>query len=260
MFNIANILERFNQFAYSYEKGESEENIRALELKRKHSFRVFRNARFIVQKENVSDIQKELAEVIAILHDVGRFEQFKRTGKYIDTSEVNHGTIGANMLAGGLLEYFIPEIRTFDSIIITAVRLHNVLELPNDLDETERFQCEVVRDADKIDIFYLCTLEEETNILYARSKEPETYMLNPNIVLELKRRKTVDLKLVRNSIDLFALRIGFLNQFNFQRTLEYIDENHYIDKMFDVFQKKTEGYSQNDIEWLRQYASEVMNS
>lgn len=260
MFNINGLLKKFNQFVYDYEKEESKENINALELKRKHTIRVWKAAKFIVQKEDVSLEQKELAEVIAILHDVGRFEQFKAIGRYIDAKNFNHAEVGADMLQEGLIEYFVPETRKFDAIIIKAVRLHNVLNLPDDLEGMEAFQCELIRDADRLDIFYSCTREEQFDIVFARKRDTTIKSLNPEIISMLMKRKPVDVRLVRNSIDLLALRIALLNQFKFKEGLAYIRQEGYIDKMFELFQKKTEGFSQKELDWLKQYASNILNS
>lgn len=260
MFNISELLKRFNQFVYDYEKGQSKENIKAIELKRKHTLRVWKAAKFIVQKEDVSSNQKELAEVIAILHDVGRFEQFKTIGRYIDAKNFNHAEVGADMLQQGLIEYFVPETRDFDKIIIKAVRLHNVLNLPEELEGIEAFQCELVRDADRLDLLYSCTCEEQFYIVFARKRDATIKSLNPEIVSLLEQRKPVDVKLVRNSIDLLALRISLLNQFKFKEGLAYIRKEGYIDKMFELFQKKTEGFSKEELDWLKQYASKVLDS
>lgn len=259
MIDINGVLERFNKFVYSYENNESKENINALELKRKHTIRVWKASKFIVQKENISNEQKEISEIIAILHDIGRFEQFKRTGRYIDKERFNHAKVGANMLEKGLIEYFLPETRKFDKIIIKAIKMHNVLDLPSELEGAEAFQCELIRDADRIDIFYSCTCEEQFDIVFARKRESIIKDLNPEIILAMKKRKPVNLDLVRNSIDMLALRIALLSQFKFKEGLIYIKQKGYLDKMFSLFKKKTEGFSKDDIDWLKQYASKILD-
>ena len=40
----------------------------------------------------------ELAELIGLLHDIGRFEQIKRYNTFIDKNSINHGQLGVKIL------------------------------------------------------------------------------------------------------------------------------------------------------------------
>jgi putative nucleotidyltransferase with HDIG domain len=138
---------RFVRMAGEYAErlGERREHII---LKRDHSLRVHALAAKIVARESIAPSAPYLAA--ALVHDIGRFSQFERFGTYRDDQSVDHGEEGADFLrAGDFLSAFEPQVR---DCIILAVRLHNKREVPLDMDPLSRALCNVVRDADKLDI------------------------------------------------------------------------------------------------------------
>jgi hypothetical protein len=117
-------------------------------LKRDHSLRVHALAVKIVAGEGLVPETPYLAA--SLVHDIGRFEQFERFGTYRDAASVDHGDLGATVLGkSDLLEELDVSER---ECVIEAVRLHNKRELPDGLDPLVRSVCDVVRDADKLDI------------------------------------------------------------------------------------------------------------
>lgn len=130
---------------YAGRLGERREHI---VLKRDHSLRVYALATKIVAGERLSPSRLYLAA--ALLHDIGRFSQFERFGTYRDDESVDHGDEGADFLrASDFLEAFAASEK---DCIVNAVRQHNKRVLCADLDPLARSVCELVRDADKLDI------------------------------------------------------------------------------------------------------------
>lgn len=130
---------------YAERLGERREHI---VLKRDHSLRVHALAARIVAGEGLNPPLPHLAA--ALLHDIGRFPQYERFGTYRDDESVDHGEEGAAFLqAGDFLGSFEGRER---DCIVQAVRMHNKREIPEGMDPLARSFCEVVRDADKLDI------------------------------------------------------------------------------------------------------------
>ncbi len=130
---------------YAARVGERREHII---LKRDHSLRVHALATKIVAGENPPHAR--LCLIAALLHDIGRFSQFERFGTYRDDQSVDHGDEGALVLEhGDQLRALGPDER---ARVVDTVRLHNKRELPAGLDPSTRSMCDVVRDADKLDI------------------------------------------------------------------------------------------------------------
>lgn len=117
-------------------------------LKRNHSLRVHALAVRITGREQMTERSAYLAA--ALLHDVGRFAQYEQYGTYRDDQSVDHGNLSAEVLEhSDFLDDFDPAMRAH---IIDAVRLHNKRLLPEGLDSRTLSLCNLVRDADKLDI------------------------------------------------------------------------------------------------------------
>ena len=98
---------------------------------------------------NIRDDLRPVAEVAAILHDVGRFPQLVQSSSFDDRTGYNHAEEGEKRLrTATVLEPFEPEFR---ELVLTAVRCHNLGVLPEDLSDDERLVLEILRDADKLD-------------------------------------------------------------------------------------------------------------
>ena len=167
---VNNVLSEFIRFCDEYmSPDQSVENLKAYRLKRDHTLRVYEAASKIVELQNIDDETKLITLLASILHDVGRFEQWRKTHSYSDVAEPKHPEIGARLLESGIIKKFIPETRKYDEIIILAVREHGSLELPEGMTEQELLVCKLVRDADRMDIFYQCTIERDFPILYSQA-------------------------------------------------------------------------------------------
>ncbi len=121
-----------------------------------HTLRVAENCERIAASLGMNDEDVTFAWFLGLLHDIGRFEQVRRYGTFIDSVSVDHAEFGADLLFHErLIDSFpaenLPEKEL--RLLETAIRLHNKLTLPENLDERTRRFCEIIRDADKADIF-----------------------------------------------------------------------------------------------------------
>ena len=125
-----------------------------------HTLRVAANCERIAASLRVGDEDVAFAWLLGLLHDIGRFEQVCRYGTFVDSVSVDHAEFGADLLfRDGLIHEFPVQGLATDrlNLLETAIRLHNKLTLPEDLDETARCFCDLIRDADKADIFRVVT-------------------------------------------------------------------------------------------------------
>lgn len=121
-----------------------------------HTLRVSDNCERISQSLCLETELVDLAWFIGLLHDIGRFEQVRRYQTFIDSVSVDHAEFGADLLfKENLIREFPIKDLTAEllGILETAIRLHNKLDLPEELDERTRLLCNIIRDADKADIF-----------------------------------------------------------------------------------------------------------
>ena len=150
-------------------------------LKYKHTGKVAENCERIAKSLNLSEQDIDLAWEIGMLHDIGRFEQLRRFDTFIDTESIDHAEFGADLLfKDGLIEKFDDEKENYE-LLEKAVRLHSLYRLPDDLSERELLFCQVIRDADKIDI-YRANYETGLHVIYHVTKEE---LLNSEITPEV---------------------------------------------------------------------------
>ena len=121
------------------------------QLKWRHTAAVVANAQQIMAAEAWSAAREALGWAAALLHDVGRFQQFRDYGTFRDHASVDHALLGCRIIVEHkLLDGVAPDEA---GLVIAAVRLHNVKELPPLGDRPLAPLATLVRDADKLDIF-----------------------------------------------------------------------------------------------------------
>ena len=69
-----------------------------IKMKIEHIERVSQIAKQIATEQNLSEEDIELAELIGLLHDIGRFEQIRIYHTFKDKDSINHGEYGAKIL------------------------------------------------------------------------------------------------------------------------------------------------------------------
>ncbi|MCR5507322.1 MAG: HD domain-containing protein [Lachnospiraceae bacterium] len=121
-----------------------------------HTMNVTENADRIAGSIGLDGYERDLAWLLGLLHDFGRFEQVKRYGTFIDHQSTDHAELGADILfKDGKIELFdaCGLLDEDHDLLETAIRQHNKLEFPTGQDERTRAFENIIRDADKADIF-----------------------------------------------------------------------------------------------------------
>ena len=150
-------------------------------LKYKHTGKVAENCERIAKSLNLSEQDIDLAWEIGMLHDIGRFEQLRRFDTFIDTESIDHAEFGGDLLfKDGLIQQFDDEKENYE-LLEKSIRLHSLYRLPDNLSERELLFCQVIRDADKIDI-YRANYETGLHVIYHATKEE---LLNSEITPEV---------------------------------------------------------------------------
>ena len=170
MKDITKAKKAFKEFLERY---KTDEDVLGFELKIVHTYHVVDNARLIAEKLKLSEEDIKLAELIALLHDVGRFEEITYL-KQFDNATFNHAEHGVKMLfEQGLIREFIKE-NTYDEIIKVAIANHNRLAIEDGLDERTLLHAKIIRDADKLDNFRVKKEEKIEAIFPGRVKDKTT--------------------------------------------------------------------------------------
>lgn len=142
-----------------------------MRLKIAHTFKVYANAAIITEEEGLEPDLKRAALLAALYHDVARFEQYLEFGTFQDAHSFDHGQRGKEIL---LLEKRLGGEQTeIAELVLHAVGAHNRKDLPDSLDAHQILVCNLVRDADKLDILRIMDAH--------LAKKP----YNPTVVLSL---------------------------------------------------------------------------
>jgi putative nucleotidyltransferase with HDIG domain len=141
------IISVFENYVKDYDQDDAR-----IKLKIEHTYRVAKLCVQIAESLNLTEEDIELSWLIGMLHDIGRFEQLENYGTFIDAKSINHAQYGADILFEKQLIREFIEGSSYDDIIQAAIWYHNVYKLPDNLDERTKLFCNLIRDADKIDI------------------------------------------------------------------------------------------------------------
>lgn len=119
-------------------------------LKIVHTYGVVDCSEEIARRMGLGEEDIFLAKIIALLHDIGRFEQLKLYDSF-EPGIFDHAQYGADILfREGRIREFLPET-TWDETIETAIRYHSAFQLPKISDSRTLLHAELIRDADKLD-------------------------------------------------------------------------------------------------------------
>ena len=98
-------------------------------LKIVHTYGVVDCSEEIARRMGLGEEDIFLAKIIALLHDIGRFEQLKLYDSF-EPGIFDHAQYGADILfREGRIREFLPET-TWDETIETAIRYHSAFQLP----------------------------------------------------------------------------------------------------------------------------------
>src|SRR6185369_2428225 len=71
---------------------------RNIVLKEEHTYAVCANMDRLTRSLQLEGHERRLAAAVALFHDVGRFEQYRRFGTFRDADSVNHAHLGVRVL------------------------------------------------------------------------------------------------------------------------------------------------------------------
>lgn len=194
----------------------TDDRIRAhFDLKVWHTFRVVRNITEISRNERFPDPVTELARVIGLLHDIGRFRQFLNYGTFDDSISVNHAELAVQVIEQeGIFAYFGD--READ-VIRRAILQHNIPAVTDTGDPEVALHARLIRDADKSDIWKIAA---ETDVMYTldAQKQDGNYTIPYAIVKCYRLNQIVRVGTATCLNDYHLLRLAWIFDMNFAST------------------------------------------
>lgn len=204
-------------------------------LKIKHTYEVMNYAAMIAEDLQLNKEQKDLASLIALLHDIGRFEQVRQYHTFIDADSINHAALGVTVLEKDqLIREFVKE--GYDDIIFQAILNHNRYQIESGLSQEALLQAKIIRDADKTDILRVNN-ENSCETLFMCSKEEMcASLISEEVLQDFMAHHSILSSKRKTPADILISHIALIYDFNFPTGLSIINEKGWIHQMLHRFE------------------------
>ena len=232
----------------------------SIALKVRHTYEVVRKSEYIATGLNLDKENIELAKIIAILHDIGRFEQIKIYKEFND-KKIEHAEFGIKVLfEDNLIRKFVED-KKYDEIISKAIYNHNKFKIEDNLSDVELLHCKLVRDADKLDNFRVKQEDKMKNIFpkIYNEKTINYENISTKVYEDFMRHKCIKLDDRKTIVDYWVCVIAFIFDLNFDISLQYVKEKNYINTLIDRIQYNNSDTKQK-MEDIRKCAKEYINN
>jgi hypothetical protein len=212
------------------------------QLKLEHSIRVAADARAIAEKSDWDEDEINLAEAIGLLHDTARFPQFEQYKTFSDANSIDHGDLGFQTLEKeNLLAELKDEPR---ALILHSVQYHNKKDLPRTLTAHEEKHLRLIRDADRMDIFFVCwdalasgsVHDNPALMMGVDFTGPPT----ESVLDQFDRGEAIDYKHIKTMADRFVLQLSWMHDLSYDASKRLVLERGVLDKFIDVLPVKTD--------------------
>jgi putative nucleotidyltransferase with HDIG domain len=194
-------------------------------VKQKHTFNVCDNILAIGSRLGLDPQQLLIAEIIALFHDIGRFEQYNQYQTFSDFDSVNHSELGIEIIKERNFLKMLP-IKT-KQLVLDAIFNHNTPKVPENLNSDLALYSKLIRDADKLDIFrVLREYDMQENPL--QKNNFNDYKIPDVILNAFNRRNTVLLTPGMSQCDFHLFRVSWIFDINFHPTFQMLDQQNHL--------------------------------
>lgn len=328
--NRKNVINTFAEYVRNYDPSDEK-----IKLKIDHTYRVAGLCQRIAESLGLSEPDVDIAWLLGMLHDIGRFEQIRRFGTFNDVQSVDHAEFGADLLfKEGLIRKFAEgyyeecelassgneeagqaysrqkdcqkgklnsrqgncllaqsdnqsdycqeerKIKEFlvnndattvdDEQIIKnnehhnkdtgllemAIRQHNKYRVKEDLTERQRMFCDILRDADKVDIFKV-NADIPMEIIYdVTTEELKNGVITKEVLESFYKKETVLKSVRRSAVDHIVGHISLLFELVYKESYRQAKEQGYVYKLLDFKSDVPEVNAEFDD--MRKYVDEFL--
>lgn len=209
------------------------DGLRNILLKVEHTRKVCEVMEILAAGERLSAEEGCIAGATALLHDAGRFPQYRRWRTFRDSDSDNHARLSLEVVREqGVLEGLAADERL---LIEEAVRFHNLLQPPERVQSPTRLFIRLIRDADKLDIWRVfldeCALPPEERASAVTLGLPDLAEFSPPCLAALAEKRIVHLEDCRSLNDFKLLLISWTLDLGFASSYRLLLERGYIPRL-----------------------------
>lgn len=241
---VEKILKAAHQWMDEYMKSfycDDKDIMFGIQMKEKHTGYVTAHARELALHLKLDDHDARLAELIGLLHDVGRFRQWQLYKTFVDARSEDHADLGVKVIRE--LPFYGLLADEDKEIVLFAIRNHNKKEIAATDSPRQLLFARIIRDADKLDIFrVLAPYLTEDGAAQSGSTAIRNFMKGPNgsatgekgvfapgFLERFVNGQQVDYTMIRTNEDRKLVRLMWVYDVNFAWTLRRIRDKGYID-------------------------------
>ncbi len=218
---------QFEQYLNGYDRTDGKVRLKII-----HTYGVVERSVQIAERMGLSEEDQELAKMIALLHDIGRFEQLKRYHSFLPET-MNHAAYGADLLfKEGMIRQFLQE-DTWDYIIETAIRKHSDYILSGIEDQRTLLHARLIRDADKLDNCRVKLEDPLETFMNASAEQIGNQKISERVRDDILSGKSVLSEERKTDMDFWVSYLAYFYDLNFKESLKIVKENDYVRKIVE---------------------------
>lgn len=223
------VKERFASYTRGYDPEDTK-----IALKIAHTYRVADYCEQIAKSIGLSDDEVEFAWLSGMLHDIGRFEQVKRYNTFIDSQSVDHAEFGADLLFGenGFIGDYIDD-RLWDPMLEIVIRQHNKYRMDAAISGKTLVFCNILRDADKVDIFRVNVETPMEEIYNVSSDVLFSSGVSEKVMEQVRERHAINRDIMNSPAEHLIGHIALTFELVYEKSREIAKDQGYLYKMFD---------------------------
>jgi putative nucleotidyltransferase with HDIG domain len=246
--------EWFAAYCRGFYTGNMADN-RNIDLKEKHTLHVCENMNCLTKGLALDSSDRATAQMIALFHDLGRFEQYRRYSTFRDDISINHAALGVKILKDENVLKMVHEEERWT--ICLAVSLHNVFRVPDSIKGRDLHFTQLIRDADKLDIWRIFAeyygVPEGERASAVGLGFPDLPGCSPDVLSSLQQREMVNLSLLKTLNDFKLLQLSWVFDLNFPASFRLLLERGYIDGLSATLPK--ESAVENAVRGVREFVA-----
>ena len=229
------MIEQFKKYVENFDQNNND-----IKAKLNHSLRVMKLNEEYAKKLKFSQEDIEIAKIIGLLHDYGRFIQIEKYQTMKD-EKIDHADYGVKLLFENkeIEKFNIP--KDYYDIIEFAIKNHNKLKIAKEIDERKLKHAKLIRDTDRLDIIFIFGYLNDFNLEMTHDK------ITPKVIESIKNHTSVNLHDCQNPNDYIVAKLAFAYDMNYDICLKKLKDN--LEKLYqrldkDIFEETYEKIKQ----------------
>lgn len=258
MINLDKAKRAFDDYVADYDL-----HIGLIHLKIVHTYEVMNVMKQLCQWLHLNEEDTQLALFIGLLHDLGRFEQYRIYQCFEDYKTIDHALFSSQLLfEEGLIRKFIDDSQ-YDNIIKIAIEQHNKYKIDEGIDERTLLFVHLIRDADKLDNFRVKETETMETLFDISLEELENEIITDKVYHQFMKNELIYGPNRVTHLDMWLSYIAFIFDLYFQESYAYIDKNDWIERSFERVHPTNEKVNKKYLELketMKKYVKEILES